>query len=368
MRRRKRKVELTELHNFRVTPDEEKETLASLVRSWLPECSWNSAKDLITSRRVQVNGNLCVDDARRMKAGEVVRVSPTPFAKPVQAKAVKIAFMDEHLVVFEKPTGVTSVRHFEERKMHVRRKQLQPTLQELAPKVIARKIYEVRHDYDAEETEDDNVAVSRRRRQRTKPEIEALIDNAARQHAVLAVHRLDRDTSGLIMYARTAASAAALGKMFKAHTIDRRYIAVCVGDVPDQTLVSYMVRDRGDGRRGSIEIREGKVPGDARRAVTHIRKLKSIADGKYTLVECKLETGRTHQIRIHLAEAGHIICGERIYNKTKLGEMLEDRSHAPRQALHAGRLKFQHPMTKASLSLQMPLPHDLQQWLTRLES
>ncbi len=340
---------------FRTTDREAKLTLAAAVRGWIDGCSWNAAKTLITNRRIQVNGNLCVDEARRLKIDDVIRVTEHSQPKPVSAKRVKVAYLDEHLVVFEKPVGVTSVRHFEERKMHVKRRQLQPTLQELAPEAIARQMYDLRHAGEGN--------ALRRRRDRSSAEIEALIANAARHHAVLAVHRLDRDTSGLIMFARTQAAAMALSKMFKKHEIDRRYTAVVQGDCKPQTLVSYMLRDRGDGRRGSAIIENGMIPSDARRAVTHVRPVQSLADARYTVVECKLETGRTHQIRIHLSEAGHPICGEKIYVRSLLGEQIRDESKAPRQALHAGRLKFVHPMTGQKISLKMDLPFDLQNWI-----
>ncbi len=106
----------------------------------MKNASWNAIKKMIVSRRVQINGNLCVDDARRLKVGEVVRVLPKPMPKPVDADRVIVAYIDDHIVVFEKPAGVTSVRHFEERQMHVRRRQRQPTLQELASRRSRAKI------------------------------------------------------------------------------------------------------------------------------------------------------------------------------------------------------------------------------------
>ena len=101
-----------------------------------------------------------------------------------------------------------------------------------------------------------------------------------------------------------------------------------------------------------------------KRAVTHVRPLEYL--GGYTLVECRLETGRTHQIRIQLAEAGHPLCGEKVYNKPLFGKPIADDSGAQRQALHAAELGFPHPITGQPLHFTMPLPADFQQLLARL--
>lgn len=337
-------------------------TLAAALRQWIPGESWNSAKRLIVGRRVQVNGNLCVDDSRRLAVGDVVHVFSRPQPKPLDSTQLKVAYLDEHLVVFDKPAGVTSVRHFEERQMHVKRRQRQPTLEELAPIAIARKLYEDRHKYEG-----DN---SRRRKARTPKEIEELIESSARRHRVIAVHRLDRDTSGLIVFARTKTAALALSKLFRLHQVDRRYSAVVLGECKAQTLVSYMVRDRGDGKRGSVAIEGGKIPSEARRAITHVRPLRflHVKNQAYSIVECKLETGRTHQIRIHLSESGNMICGEPIYNRTRSGKPIADPSGAPRQALHAGSIKFVHPISGEKIALKSPLPPELQRWLEQIEA
>ncbi len=207
------------------------------------------------------------------------------------------------------------------------------------------------------------------RKPRSAHEIEELIQSAARRYRVTAVHRLDRETSGLIMFARSKPAALALGKMFRNHDVDRRYTAVVLGDCKPQTLVSYMVRDRGDGRRGSTIIKDGVIPDGAQRAITHVRPVQRfVLKGQqgeqiYTVVECKLETGRTHQIRIHLSEAGHMICGEPIYNRTLTGKSIVDPSGAPRQVLHAGSLRFVHPISGEKIALKMELPDELKGWL-----
>jgi 23S rRNA pseudouridine1911/1915/1917 synthase len=120
-----------------------------------------------------------------------------------------------------------------------------------------------------------------------------------------------------------------------------------------------MVVDRGDGRRGSTS-----VPGQGKRAVTHVKVLEGL--GQFTLIECRLETGRTHQVRIHLGEAGTPLCGERIYDRPLHGRPMPDDSSAPRLALHAALLGFQHPKTGKKMFWRSPLPEDLKLLLQRL--
>jgi 23S rRNA pseudouridine1911/1915/1917 synthase len=133
-------------------------------------------------------------------------------------------------------------------------------------------------------------------------------------------------------------------------------LAVIPGLIAPQAIESWLVRDRGDGRRGSGPTGEGK------RAITHVDVLERFRT--HTLLMCRLETGRTHQIRIHLAEAGHPVCGEKVYGPQPLAEVGEP----PRLALHACELGFQHPVTNKQLHWEMPLPHDLQGFLQRLRN
>jgi 23S rRNA pseudouridine1911/1915/1917 synthase len=177
---------------------------------------------------------------------------------------------------------------------------------------------------------------------------------------VFAVHRLDRDTSGLMVFARTPEARDHLIHQFRKHSTHRRYLAIVPGRVEARTITSRLVRDRGDGRRGSTDL-----PGVGKHAVTHIKPLEYLEG--YTFVECQLETGRTHQIRIHLAEAGHPLCGERVYNQPFRGKPKADHSGAPRIALHAAEIGFVHPITGETIEYTSPLPEDLQKFLDRLQ-
>src|SRR5947209_6455136 len=124
---------------FRATAAEANQTLAAALRRWMPGESWSAVRGLIERRRIAINGNLCVDSARRLQEGEVVKVTAYPLNKPVEAEQVRIRHLDPHVVVVEKPAGVTTVRHPEERDWPQRRKQVQPTLDEMLPRLIDRE-------------------------------------------------------------------------------------------------------------------------------------------------------------------------------------------------------------------------------------
>lgn len=311
---------------FRVAGDQAGAALAGALRQWLPQVSWNDVRRLIKSRHVTVSGNLCLDAGRRLQAGEVVKLLARPAAAVPTERDVRIRYVDEHLIVVEKPAGMTSIRHPEERRWPTRRRQLQPTLDEVLPRLAA--AVKVRG------------ATEKRPRGIPVP--------------VRPVHRLDRDTSGLMVFARTVRAERSLGEQFRQHTIERRYLALVLGSVGAQRIESYLTRDRGDGRRGSTPH-----PQQGKHAVTHVTPVERL--NGYTLVECRLETGRTHQIRIHLSEAGHPVCGDKIYFSPYQGPPRHDRSGAQRLALHAGVLGFSHPLSGEALRFEMPLPADMRQ-------
>ena len=174
-----------------------------------------------------------------------------------------------------------------------------------------------------------------------------------------AVHRLDRDTSGLVVFARTPDAEGQLGRQFRARQTGRRYLAIVRGRAEAGSVESCFVPDRGDGRRGS-----SVTPGEGKHAVTHIAVLETLGD--FTLVECRLETGRTHQVRIHLGERGTPICGERVYDRPLHGAPPPDTSGAKRLALHAADLAFDHPRTRERLTFHAPLPEDMRELVKRL--
>ena len=176
------------------------------------------------------------------------------------------------------------------------------------------------------------------------------------------VHRLDKDTSGVIVTAKTAAAHARLTDMFAAHDLDRRYQALIWGLPANRsdTIDAALARHPTDRKRQAVQTR-------GRAAVTHYTTLRDLPPFG-CLVECRLETGRTHQIRVHMAHIGHGVIGDPVYGRPKrAGQMPDTISRDalailrafPRQALHAARLSFAHPITGAALDFDSPLPADM---------
>jgi 23S rRNA pseudouridine1911/1915/1917 synthase len=199
------------------------------------------------------------------------------------------------------------------------------------------------------------------------------------------VHRIDKDTSGLLVAAKTDAAHQGLAAQFEAHSVERRYLALCHG-APDRadprlaglrgvawqdgtlTLRTRLDRHRTDRQRQAVTWERGRP------AVTHVRVLESFGTPPAAaLLECRLETGRTHQIRVHLAHAGHALVGDTTYGGRRrasaraLGAAAAAAVDAfPRQALHAARLGFEHPVTGARLRFDSPLPADMRALADRL--
>jgi 23S rRNA pseudouridine1911/1915/1917 synthase len=310
-----------------VTASEAGQTLAAVLRILRPSESWTRVRALATGRRVAVGGSLCMDPARRLKEGEVVEVlpNPAPVVRGERPDDVVIRHLDEDVVVVEKASGISTVRHPAERQWKDTRRELVPTLDDVTQQAIARRFGQKKHELPR----------------------------------LRVVHRLDKETSGLVVFSRSARAERELGRQFKAHTVVRRYVAIVPGHVRPQTFSTWLVRDRGDGRRGS-----GPETAAGKHAVTHVDVLEKFPG--HTALVCQLETGRTHQIRIHLAEAGHPVCGESVYNRRPDGTVIPDESGAPRLALHAAELGFVHPETRKEMFWQMPPPPDLQRFAERL--
>lgn len=175
------------------------------------------------------------------------------------------------------------------------------------------------------------------------------------------VHRLDKETSGVLVFARSVQAARALQQAIQQNAMHRTYACVLnsVPQRPRGVITSMLMRDRGDGRRGSRrntlrvgpfnQPASGPLPGSGKHAITRYKVITQ-RDGR-AAAEVRLGTGRTHQIRIHMAEIGCPILGERVYAR--------DGDGAPRQALHAVRLAFKHPANGRSLDFFSPWPADL---------
>jgi 23S rRNA pseudouridine1911/1915/1917 synthase len=320
---------------FMIGPAEEGATIAAALRGQLPGESWEQIRKLCTTGKVFLDDERALDPARRVRAGQRVsldRAAPRPDPTP---PGFRIVFDDAHLVVVDKPSGISSV------------------------------------PYDRKETGtamDLIRAVWRRRGKR------------ATATPLYIVHRIDKDTSGLLCFAKTRLAERALHEVFQRHTAQRAYLAVAEGDVPVGRIESNLVADRGDGIRGST--RHAGQEQHAQRAVTYVEPLRRLPDA--TLCRVRLETGRTHQIRIHLAERGHPIIGETVYIRDLLragrtpllqgdprrvphppreGLRAAERRYAhatsaPRLMLHAALLGFRHPVTGVTLRWTADPPED----------
>jgi len=197
------------------------------------------------------------------------------------------------------------------------------------------------------------------------------------------VHRLDKDTSGLIVVAKNDRAHAALGAMFSERLVKKTYVALVEGDVKRDkgTITAAVSRDPVRRTRMTTQPNE-----NARSAVSHYEVVRRIATrfGRFTLVRVRIETGRTHQIRVHMASIGHSVVGDTLYGgagqltdqqamqaaKTKAARRnaQPERLRLGRNFLHAARLEFAHPITGKQLELEAPLPEELNGFLKRLES
>jgi 23S rRNA pseudouridine1911/1915/1917 synthase len=176
------------------------------------------------------------------------------------------------------------------------------------------------------------------------------------------VHRIDKDTSGLLVVAKTDVAHEGLAKQFAAHSIDRRYLAIVSGVPKASEGKVDAPLARSATNRKKIAIVEGKR---GKRAVTHWKRMEALRDA--ALVECRLETGRTHQVRVHMASIGHSLLGDPVYGRAGKthGKLLKELGFH-RQALHAAELGFAHPVTGGRLSFSSPMPPDMQELFNAL--
>lgn len=171
------------------------------------------------------------------------------------------------------------------------------------------------------------------------------------------VHRIDRDTTGLLVVCKTDAAHQSLAKQLEEHSITRKYYAIVVGNLKeDGTVDAPIGRHPTDRKKMSVHAKNG------RRAVTHYHVLEHLQNGRYTLIECRLETGRTHQIRVHMASLHHPLLGDTVYGSERQPYQTQG------QVLHAGVLGFVHPSTGGYMEFQAPLPDYFERLLEKLRS
>ena len=321
------------LHEFSIE-DDSQPTLIAALRSHLPGgLSWSKVRRLVADCKVTIGDVVCIDEARRLTAGETVRVFERPVPKPPGEKDVRVVYVDQHVIIAEKPSGMLTLRRANERAWPWSRRQQQPTLDECVPRII--------REHAAQKNKSDKL----------------------HQHLLrlFPVHRIDRDTSGLLLFARNKDAQTNIIAQFARHEAVRRYFALVPGRVATQRIESQLIRDRGDGMRGSTT--DTSI---GQQAVTHITTLRTLGD--YSELECRLETGRTNQIRIHLAELGHPICGDVKYRGPLGADPIPDDSRARRLCLHAAQLKVEHPETGQVMDFETPWPRSMQVYLNRLHA
>jgi 23S rRNA pseudouridine1911/1915/1917 synthase len=305
--------------SLRIEADRAGHTLAAAVRAEYGELSWNRARELCRRGKVRVNDAVETDGARRLRAGDEVAIDPA--GRRLHAQRLPDAAVlhhDRQLIVVDKPAGLLTIA-FE------------------------------------------------------PGEKDTLVDRARvwlRQHTVGegadlgVVHRLDKDTTGVLVFSRTLSAKRHLEQLFRRHDVERRYLALVHGDLSKpRSIETDLIRDRGDGLRGSYGLfrrPRGPLPRDAQRALTHVRPLAPLRGA--TLIECRLHTGRQHQIRIHLSEIGHPLVGETVYIRDYQGERIT----AARTMLHATVLGFMHPTDDRPMRFEQPAPTDFTALLAQL--
>ncbi len=273
--------------------------------------------------RVTVDGRAC-KPADKVRAGSKLHVVPEP---PPRTDAVAedgivfdVLYTDDDVVVLVKPVGLV---------VHPARGHEGGTL---VNGLLARGLFKD----DAWGTEADG---------HVRPGI---------------VHRLDKGTSGVMIVARNARAREHLKGQFSAHTIERAYEAICGGVVKTRTFDTLHGRHPTERMKFTGHVKVGK------RAVTHVRPLEALLGA--THVECRLETGRTHQIRVHLAEAGHGILGDPLYGRVRGARLEAASSRLGHQALHARVLGFVHPSSSKVMRFEAPPPEDFAAALAALRA
>jgi 23S rRNA pseudouridine1911/1915/1917 synthase len=288
----------------------------------MPTISRERLKALISSGQVSApDGSLARDPSKKAVGGDVFSVivpDPTPAHNLAQDIPLVIAFEDEHLIVIDKQAGLV---------VHPAAGNLDGTL-----------VNALLHHCGGSLSGIGGVA---------RPGI---------------VHRIDKDTSGLMVAAKTDRAHIGLAKQFADHSIDRRYKAIVAG-VP-QVLAGTVDAPlaRSAQNRKKVAIVEG-----GKRAVTHWRQLRQLRNA--ALVECRLETGRTHQVRVHMTSIGHPLLGDPVYGRTKQAHRtVLETLNFHRQALHAAHLGFIHPVTRNALSFESEMPADMQELFDTLSN
>ena len=274
-------------------------------------------KALLGEGRVRLGGKVAAQASLKPAAGTPFEID-VPAAAPAEAQAqdipLTIVFEDEHLIVIDKPAGLV---------VHPAAGNLDGTL------------------------------------------VNALLHHCKGQLSGIGgvvrpgiVHRIDKETSGLLVVAKTDKAHEGLARQFADHSIERAYFAIVSGvPMPPAGTVSGQIGRSDHDRKKMAVLHELNKRG--KHAVTHYRLLEALKDA--ALLECQLETGRTHQVRVHMASIGHALLGDPVYGRTRPAhrEVLKELGFN-RQALHAGVIGFVHPVDRKNCRFESKIPEDMQ--------
>jgi len=295
----------------------------------LPELSRSRLKALVLEGRLSRGAQTITDPDYRVKPGQVFKLvlPPASDAEPAaQALPLDIVYEDAHLIVVDKPAGLV---------VHPAPGNPDRTLVNALLAHCGASLLGI---------------------------------GGVRRPGI--VHRLDKETSGLLVAVKSDAAHAALAAQFARHALARAYRAVVWGSlVPAHGVIEGNIgRSAAQRKKMALLARGGK------RARTRYRTLQVFAGGAASLIECRLETGRTHQIRVHLSARGHPVIGDALYGGRRVprrfalsAELKAYLAAFPRQALHACELGFRHPITGEELAFASPLPSDMAELIARLE-
>lgn len=297
--------------------------LDSALSAAIPQLSRARIQALIAENALMIDGNAVNDAASKRYGGkpfELAVPAPRPDKAEPQDITLDIVFEDDHLIIVDKPAGLV---------VHPAAGHADGTL-----------VNALLHHCDGKLSGIGGVQ---------RPGI---------------VHRIDKDTSGLLVIAKSDAAHEGLSKLFAAHDIERRYFAIVSGvPAPPAGTVRSQIGRSTVNRKKMAVLPENK----GKHAVTHYRTLESFA--KTALVQCTLETGRTHQVRVHMSHIGHPLIGDATYsNRQNPYRIGPNQSKFERQALHAASLGFIHPISGEPLRFESSLPEDMQLLLSQLRA
>lgn len=326
--------ETTFTRTFRVPPESAGLRLDQWLAAQLPDVSRVRVQQLIAQNKVSIN-SLPVKPSLRLRGGEKITIHGAVELPPLKAVAenipLDIVYEDEHLAVINKPAGMT---------VHAGSGKDQSGSRGTLVNALLHR-FQTLSGVGGE----------------IRPGI---------------VHRLDKETSGLLMVAKTDAAHRKLARQFAAREVHKTYLALVHGwfKQPKGTIQAAIGRDLK--RRNRMTTRRSAESGTARVAVTHWKVLREIEGpyGRFSLVEVKIETGRTHQIRVHLASLGHPVVGDTLYGAPQqLSPGKHRDSQKPtleRNFLHAYGLQFRHPIDNKLISFKQVLPRELEAFLQEI--